>query len=251
VHDGEFLPLLHECADAIAGAITDQRRRGFSGLRPTQYHLDLAADEAALAVLCRAGVRVVSEESGVTGEGDVTIVIDPVDGSTNCDRGIPFYATSLAVMVDGRVTEGLVVNLATGTRYWASTGRGAFRNGELIASSGQTDVGKSLVSHSGVPQRHLGWYQMRALGAASLECCLVADGSLDLFVVAPTSAVHPWDYLAGLLIAREAGAVAVDVDGLVLETEATEARHPIFAATSELLADYLMRARQYPATAGA
>jgi len=76
------------------------RGRGLSGDRATQYHLDVVADDVARRVLGGAGFRVVSEESGVSGEGEFTVVVDPIDGSTNCDRGVPFYATSLAVVRD-------------------------------------------------------------------------------------------------------------------------------------------------------
>ena len=60
---------------------------------------------------------------------------------------------------------------------------------------------------SGFPGRHPGWAQFRALGAASLECCAVADGVLDAYMVVGRSTLYGWDYLAGLLICREVGAV--------------------------------------------
>jgi fructose-1,6-bisphosphatase/inositol monophosphatase family enzyme len=237
VQDGDYLPLLTQCADAVGSVVESARRRGFSGLRPTQYHIDLDADRAALSVLSAAPVRVVSEESGESGDGDVTIVIDPIDGSTNCDRGIPFFSVSIAVVRDGHVTEGLVRNLATGTTYTAVHGSGAFRDGAPIHSSDATSLSSAIVSFSGLPLQHWGWYQARAMGAASLECCLVADGSLDAYVVTPPSALHPWDYLAGLLIAREAGAVVCDAVGLDLEITEAHPRHPIFASTQALMSD--------------
>jgi fructose-1,6-bisphosphatase/inositol monophosphatase family enzyme len=68
-----------------------------------------------------------------------------------------------------------------------------------------------------------------------LEICLVADGSLDAFGVAQHSTLSPWDYLAGLLIAREAGAVAGDYRNEALVTSDDVVRRPVFAATDELL----------------
>lgn len=245
MQDGEFLPLLTSCADAVADVVQSARRRGFSGIRPTQYHIDLDADRAALSVLADAPVRVVSEESGVTGEGDVTIVIDPIDGSTNCDRGIPFYSVSLAAVRDGLVVEAMVRNLATGTTYTAVRGAGARRDDAPISPSGAVSVSSSIVSFSGLPAHQWGWYQARAMGAASLECCLVADGSLDAYVVTPPSALHPWDYLAGLLIAREAGAMARDSLGRELEITDVESRHPVFAATAMLCSDIEERIKKY------
>lgn len=208
---------------------------GYSGLRPTQYHLDVEADEIALRVLHGAGFRVVSEESGVTGGGEYTVVLDPIDGSTNCDHGVPFFATSLAVLRGSELVAALVANQVTGALYEAERGGGAWRNGEKISSSAQRELGASIVSFSGLPSHYLGWAQYRSLGAASLEICLVADGSLDAFSVASQSRLHPWDYLGGLLIAEESGAAVGEYEGEALITSERVRRRPCFAATSELL----------------
>jgi myo-inositol-1(or 4)-monophosphatase len=231
-----LLALLRECAHEIGEVVKSERGRGLSGEREGQYHLDVVADEVALRVLSAPGRRVVSEESGVTGDGDITVVVDPIDGSTNCDRGIPFFATSLAVMKRDELVTGLVMNQATGTVFEAQKGAGATRDGVSIATSGQRDLSKAVVAFSGLPSRHLGWAQCRALGAASLEICLVADGSLDVYGVAQQSTLNPWDYLAGLLISREAGGVDHDYRNEELETFAPVVRRPVFAGTQELLA---------------
>jgi myo-inositol-1(or 4)-monophosphatase len=226
---------LRECAQAIASVVISGEHDGYSGLRSTQYHLDIAADAVALRVLHGAGFRVVSEESGITGDGEYTVVLDPIDGSTNCDHGVPFYATSLAVLSDDELVAALVVNQATGATYEAEKGGGAYLNGEKITPSNQVDVAKSIVSFSGLPSHHLGWAQYRSLGAASLEICLVADGSLDMFSVAARSGLHPWDYLGGLLMIEEAGASAGEYDNEYLVTAERVRRRPFFAATPELL----------------
>ncbi len=228
-------PLLRECAHEIGEVVKSQRGRGLSGQRDSQYYLDVAADEIALRVLGGAGLRVVSEESGITGHGDLTVVVDPIDGSTNCDRGIPFYATSLAVMRGDELVAGLVRDQATGVVFEAQKGAGATRDGMAIHVSEQRELSLAIAAFSGLPSRHLGWAQHRALGAASLEICLVADGSLDIYAVAQQSTLNPWDYLAGMLIAREAGAVERDYRDEELETSAAVQRRPVFACTSELL----------------
>jgi myo-inositol-1(or 4)-monophosphatase len=231
-----LLDPLRQCALEIRESLAGQRGRGYSGQRATQYYLDVAADEVAIRVLTGAGFRVVSEESGVTGAGEYTVVVDPIDGSTNCDHGIPFYATSLAVMRGDEIVAGLVMNQATGTAFEAEKGAGAARDGHRIAPSGQTQVDRSIMAFSGLPPRHLGWAQYRALGAASLEVCLVADGSLDVYGVAQKSTLNPWDYLAGLLILREAGGVAADYHDEDLDTSEAVLRRPVFCASKELLA---------------
>ena len=72
-------------------------------------------------------------------------------------------------------------------------------------------------------------------GPVGLEICLVADGSLDVFSVAQQSRLNPWDYLAGLLVVREAGAVAGEYDDETLVTTERVRRRPVVAATVELL----------------
>jgi myo-inositol-1(or 4)-monophosphatase len=209
-------------------------------MRESQYHLDVAADEVALRVLAGSGYRVVSEESGVTGDGDFTVVIDPIDGSTNCDRGIPFYATSMAVMRDDQLIAAMVVDQTTGVVFEAERGAGAARDAEKVQASGVREMSEAIVAFSGLPSRHLGWAQYRALGAASLEICYVADGSIDAYAVAQQSTLNPWDYLAGLLIAREAGAVGADYHDEELETSASVVRRAVIASTAELLKTLLL-----------
>jgi myo-inositol-1(or 4)-monophosphatase len=243
VTDEELLELLRRAARAVRDAIAGRHRDGLSGLRATQYHADLVADRAALDVLVGAGLSVLSEESGRTGDGGLVCVVDPIDGSTNFDRGIPYYATSLCVLDGGALRCGLVANLATDTWYEARRGGGATRDGAMISASGVTALGAAIVSCAGVPPSHPGWAQFRALGAASLELCAVADGSLDGFVVLGTGRLHTWDYLAGLLIAEEAGALVSELDGKPLVTEDLGDRHLVAASSPELLDELARFAR--------
>ncbi len=136
--DARLLDVLDEAAFAVRGALDGFEGRGPSGGKPGQYLLDLAADGAALPVLHGAGMAVLSEESGVTGDAPsgLLAVIDPVDGSTNADRGVPFYSTSICVMDAEGPRVGLVVNLATGERYAAVRGGGAEKDGRALVPSG-------------------------------------------------------------------------------------------------------------------
>lgn len=228
------MSVLEDAADAVGAALAHFDGKGFSGRRPTQYLLDEVADRAALDVLLAAGFQVFSEETGLQGKGELTAVIDPVDGSTNCDRGVPFYCTSLCVLDDEGLRAGLVRNLVTGTTYTATRGGGAFRDGEPIAPSGQVNLRDSLVGVNGLYSKKGLWRQTRSLGAAALEMCLVADGSLDAFMQALPACVHPWDYLAAMLICREAGAIVQAFEGEELVIVEAVPRHPIVAATPEL-----------------
>ena len=234
--DARLLEVLDEAVVAVRAALDDLEDWGPSGTRPGQYRLDVAADDAALPILHGAGLAVRSEESGLSGDGPsgLLAVIDPVDGSTNAHRGVPFYSTSICVLDDEGPRVGLVVNQAIGTRYAAVRGGGAERDGRAIAPSDCTDLSSAIVGVSGFPGRYPGWAQFRALGAASLECCAVAEGVLDAYLTVGRSTLYGWDYLAGLLICREAGAAAAERDRRELVVRDAASRRLIVAATEGL-----------------
>ena len=234
--DVRLLGVLDEVVGAVRRALDELEEWGPSGVRPGQYHLDLAADGAALPILHGAGLAVLSEESGRTGDPGAPLlaVIDPVDGSTNAFHGIPYFATSICILDTEGPRVGLVVNQATGTRYAAVRGGGAECDGSPIAPSGCTELPSAIVGISGYPGRHPGWGQFRAFGAAALECCNVAEGRLDAYMVAGRSTLYGWDYLAGLLVCREAGAAAAERDGLELDVRDDSPRRLLVAATPQL-----------------
>jgi fructose-1,6-bisphosphatase/inositol monophosphatase family enzyme len=236
VDDVRLLEVLDDAVGAVRRALDMLADWGPSGTRPGQYRLDLAADAAALPVLHGAGMAVFSEESGATGNGPsgLLAVIDPIDGSTNAHRGIPYYATSICVLDDEGPRVGVVVNQATGVRYAAVRGLGSERDGHPIAPSGCEDLAGAIVGISGFPGRHPGWAQFRALGAAALECCAVAEGVLDGYMVAGRSTLYGWDYLAALLICAEAGASSGERNGAGLTVRDGTPRRPVVAATPAL-----------------
>lgn len=239
------LTVLDEAAAAVGVALDALTNWGPAGTREGQYRSDLAADAAALEVLERAGVGVLSEESGRhRPDHAVTVVVDPLDGSTNASRGVPWYAVSLcAVDADGPLAA-LVVNLASGMRFEAVRGGGALVDGRPALPSGATAMADSMVALSGLPPQWLGWKQFRAMGAVALDLCAVAAGTVDAYLDCSSSAHGPWDYLGGLLVCTEAGVPVVDADGrdlVVLDHDAR--RTPIAAATPTLL-EQAVTARQ-------
>ncbi|HUS62147.1 MAG TPA: inositol monophosphatase family protein, partial [Acidimicrobiales bacterium] len=164
MRDDHLLEVLHEAATAVRRALDGLADWGDARTQPGQYLSDLAADEAALLVLDAAGLGAMSEESGLHhGDRPIVVVIDPVDGSTNASRGLPWYATSLcAVDADGaRVA--LVVDQASGSRFDAVRGGGARVDGAPLTPSGVTEVSASMLGLSGLPPRDLGWKQFRTL----------------------------------------------------------------------------------------
>lgn len=237
--DDTLLAVLHAAADAVGAVLGKLEDWGLAGTLPGQYHSDLAADAAAVAVLDAAGLGVLSEESGLhRPDRPLLAVLDPVDGSTNASHRVPWYATSVCVLDGDGVRAAVVVNQASGVRYEAARAGGARRNGSTIRPSGCTTLASALVGINGLPPRHLGWRQFRALGAAALDLCAVADGTLDGYVDCVIDSHGPWDYLGGVLVCQEAGAAVVDARGrpLVARGQA-DRRSPVAAGTPALLAE--------------
>ena len=238
---------LHDAATAVRAALDDLGDWGTAGTTPGQYRSDLAADAAAIEVLERAGVGVMSEESGLHHpDRDVVVVVDPVDGSTNAHRRIPWFATSLCALDAEGPWLALVVDQATGARYEAVRGGGATVDGGRLAPSGCDELGDAIVGLSGYPPRHLGWNQLRALGAIALDLCAVAGGRLDAYIDCSPSAHGAWDYLGGLLVCREAGVPVVDAfDRELVTVDHAARRTPLAAATPALLEQVVAARRRF------
>jgi fructose-1,6-bisphosphatase/inositol monophosphatase family enzyme len=238
--DDELLALCHRAVDAVPAALAPVQDWRPAGERPGQYAIDLVADRAVLEVLDEAGIGVVSEESGVHRPGaPLVAVIDPVDGSTNASRGIPWYASSICVLDAEGPRVAVVADLANGVRYHAVRGGGAWRGTARVVPSGCASLHQAIVGITGMPNRHLGWAQFRAFGAAALELCAVADGTLDAFVVGTHASLAPWDYLGAMLVCQEAGASIGELHGRALVTQDHEARLAVVAAATTELFDEL------------
>ena len=237
--NAEILQVLNNTADAVSKVLEANTDWSLSGIRHTQYSVDVRADNAALAVLHEAGCAVLSEESQITGQwgdDDILVVMDPLDGSTNASRGVPWFATALCALDKNGKRASLVVNQASGKdRYWATQGGGAFHNGNQMHPSSCSTLKEAVVGVSGLASFRPQWAQFRALGAAALDICLVAQGVLDGWVDFHSHGV--WDYLASILICQEAGVATSEyLDRELLVTQYDEKRTPIVAATPALLA---------------
>ncbi|MDH6193780.1 myo-inositol-1(or 4)-monophosphatase [Mycobacterium frederiksbergense] len=185
--------------------------------------VDRSAEEAVRAVLlgARPDDGVLGEELAEhTGTGPVQWVVDPLDGTTNYTRRLPYFATSVAARstVDGSWLAGAVCAPALATIWSAAKNLGA----QVDSGSGETRLPLAMVESSarlvgtglsydpGHRRRQLrelgalmtGYTDMRRFGAAAVDLCLVAQGSLDAFSE-DDLAVHDW--AAGMLIAEEAG----------------------------------------------
>ena len=212
-----------------------------SGLRNGQYRVDLATDQVCVDCLSTAGFAVLSEESGRRGpQGARVVVVDPLDGSTNAARGVPWFATAMCLVDERGPLAAWVVNHADGDVFSAVRSHGARHNGQRITVNPPVDLSGAFIGVSGLPTHHYGWDQFRALGAAALDISAVATGVLDGWCDMSTDAHGVWDYLAAVLICTEAGGVAADAEGRDLVVlDPTARRTPVVASDPSLLAQLL------------
>lgn len=168
----------------------------------------------------------VAEESGVTEGSDSRHqwIIDPLDGTTNFVKGIPHFAVSIALKVDGKLEQAVILDPIRGELFTASKGAGAQLDGRRIRVSKAKELSGTILA-TGFPfkQKHqLDAYlaifselfpqvsDMRRAGSAALDLAYVAAGRMEGFW---EMGLKPWDTAAGQLIAREAGAVVADFEG--------------------------------------
>lgn len=164
------------------------------------------------------------EETGRSEEKPGRFIVDPIDGTTNFLKGIPGYSVSIAYELGGVLEFGVVYNPKADEMFSARRGEGATLNGERIHASGETLAARALIgiafAHRNrednlrmmrlLPGLCESTGDMRRLGSAALDLCYVACGRLDAFM---ELGLHLYDIAAGVLIAREAGAVATGWPG--------------------------------------
>lgn len=202
--------LLLSAADAVGRVLAANTNWGPSGLRDSQYAVDLDADAACL------------------------------DGSTNASRGVPWFASALCLVDADGPAVGVVVNHATGDRFLGIRGGAAENDGRPIRPSNVTRLGDAILGVSGLPARHYGWSQFRALGASAPDICAVASGVTDAWCDMHDAGHGVWDYLASVVVIEAAGGVAGEVFGRDLcVLDHTARRAPVVAATPELLAEVI------------
>jgi histidinol-phosphatase len=237
------LAFAHSLADT-ADAITTARFRALDLRVETKPDLtpvseaDRAAEEAIRAQIASSGrgEGVLGEELGDDG-GDVKWIVDPIDGTTNYVRGVPVWATLLALEREGEVVLSLVSAPALGRRWWAVRGGGAFAAGERCRVSAVAAIEDASVSTTSARRMPPGWGEIvqrswsnRGLGDF-WQHCLVAEGSLD---VACDTVMKLWDYAPVQLLVEEAGGRCTTYAG------AEPAIDGSFVATNGLLHDEIV-----------
>ena len=248
-------------AARVAEAVAQLDGGHLTGARDGQYSFDVAADEAAREVLAEAGFGVYSEESGShDADRELTVVLDPVDGSSNAARGLPWYCTSLCAVDSDGLLAALVKNLVSGKAYRAVRGQGASVDGrplvprteeghrQGLGPTSQQRLGAATIGLTDLPPRHLGWRQYRVLGSIALDLCAVAEGVLDAYMDCTPGGHATWDYLGAALVCAEAGVAMGEAGGRpLLPDDLSETRQPVAAATQPLLAEVLAQRRTFGA----
>jgi fructose-1,6-bisphosphatase/inositol monophosphatase family enzyme len=211
---------------------------------PTKY-VDQVAEDLAIALIKKSNtpVNLVSEEAGFLDfKGNYTFVLDPIDGTRNAYRGIPFFSVSLGIGKSNLsdVEYGIVKNIPAGDVYVAEKNKGAFLNNQRIGVPDvpAKDILSSLTLGKNADKKTLSLAKqqiVRSLGSASLEMCMVATGALDYYVVG-REYLRVTDIAASTLLVREAGGVVTNILGEKLDMPLSlDERTSIIAACSEEL----------------
>jgi len=227
------LALAHELAD-LADALTTARFRRLDLRVDTKPDLtpvtdaDRFVEQAARTLLAtrRPGDAVLGEEYGAEGDGPRRWVIDPIDGTKNFVRGVPVWATLIALQVEDVVTVGVVSAPALGRRWWASRGHGAFAGSSVtertrLQVSSVGSLADAALSYSSLT----GWadagrleglldlsrtvWRTRAFGDFWSHV-LVAEGAVD---ISCEPEVSLWDLAALQVVVEEAGGRFTDLAG--------------------------------------
>ena len=192
--------------------------RGLGGDETTA--IDRAAEDAILERIRECAGSIVSEEVGrIGGEGLPLVVVDPIDGSLNAKRGIPFFSLSIAVAEGetmGDVVFGFVHDFGSGEEWTARRGEGAWLNGETLGAVRPKDeieilsfeaTRTSLVARDAPKVADLA-HRLRIMGSLALSLCHLAAGRVD--AVCSLKPARSVDIAAGQLLCRELG-LAVDL----------------------------------------
>jgi len=189
---------------------------------------DVRAEQTIFEELttARPGYSFLGEERGLIEGTDKSHkwIVDPIDGTLNFMHGIPHFATSIALEREGQLIAGLVYNPVRDEMYWAEKGRGCWQNDRRLRVSARRKLDESVIA-TGIPfmgkPGHAQFFKelhaltqrvagIRRFGAASLDLAFVASGRFDGFWERGLGA---WDLAAGVVLVREAGGFATEIDG--------------------------------------
>ena len=189
---------------------------------------DVRTDEMLRDLLLQArpdfGFLTEENKEMVGKDGRQRWIIDPVDGTINFLHGIPMFAISIALEEFGEITAGLVYAPIPDEMFWAEKGQGAYLNNRRLRVAARRQIGDAVIGtcipHSGCSDNPSYPIEIlaisdecagiRGMGSAALDLAYVAAGRFDGFW---ETGLSPWEIAAGLLLAKEAGAIVSRPDG--------------------------------------
>jgi myo-inositol-1(or 4)-monophosphatase len=231
LHD-ELLGLALGIAREAGELVRTRRQDGVRVAATKSSATDVVTDaDRASEALILERILAARPDDGILGEegtdrpgtSGVRWVFDPIDGTVNYFLGLPQYAVSIGVEVDGETQVGVVINAASGQEFTAIRGRGATSGGRQLRVREARPLDRSVISTGynydpvirarqaeAVAQLVVRVADIRRFGSCALDLCALASGQYDGYVEEGPMA---WDHAAGGLIAEEAGAVVEVVPG--------------------------------------
>ena len=222
----KFIDIVKEAGELFREGYYKEKTITLKGKKDLLTTYDVAVEEFLKEKFKNFDYTIIAEES-LKESFNNSIIIDPIDGTTNFANGLPFCAISVGVYENKKPKYAVVYNPILDELFYAEAGRGAYLNGKKISVSNNSDFQRALIStgfpYSGADNRDdLTWVierlekilpacqDIRRYGSASLDLCYVAKGSYDGFYEIN---LKPWDVSAGLLIVQEAGGKISDEFG--------------------------------------
>lgn len=267
----EWLSLLKACSQnmrkqilPLIGSAEAKMGFGVGAGGDIKKQIDMAAEDALVSTLQEYGVSctLISEESGFKQIGSKPtgsyVTTDPLDGTTNAVRGLPFMDISIAVSKKPNLLDietALVTDVLRNITYTAERGRGAHKNDQPIKPSDTTMLSEAVigVDFNTFKARQLisrlaelieKTKHLRHLGANALEMCYVADGTTDAFIDI-RGKLRVTDIAAAQLILREAGGIITTSDGSSLDAPLeAEQRVSFIAAANKTIYDNIQKLLQ-------
>ncbi len=237
------------------GAVKSKRGAGGD----LSMEIDLIAEKVIVDSLKKVNTNLllISEELGEKYIGDPdkakknqnVLIVDPLDGSNNAARGVPYCSVSIAYAIGNRVNDikkAVVLNLNTKDIYWAEKGRGAFLNDKSIHVS-ELDVSQKCFFELNLPMKNLmknlqkltplirRFYRIRILGSSALTLCQIARGGMEVFINLRESN-RLVDVAAGMLILTEAGGEIFSLNGENIDMDLSiNTKFPFIACNANLV----------------
>jgi myo-inositol-1(or 4)-monophosphatase len=252
----DWLEILTETTQHIKAAVTPliktpqaQKTYGTGAGGDPKKHIDLQAEKALIETLTEHNINftLISEETGTKQYGKkptYQVTTDPVDGTTNTLRGIPFACTSIAISKIPRldaIQAAAVADLFHDATYLAQKNLGAYRNYQKITPTQTTNLAKAVIGidlntykvaelSTKLNQLLTQTKHTRHLGANALELCYVADGTTDAFIDI-RGKLRTTDIAAATLITQEAGATITTPQNTPLTNPLSPTEKVAFIAT--------------------